>query len=155
MYKSYMYIFIFVRNCGGWLSSHKTVSTSNAIMQSSQMGKKGRLYVAWTPMSKIRNTNKGELKYMPIYVASDPVRYPAEAGNLCHGADRTYPSGPRVIETEKRYRNNCRTSCCFPPTSASVEQQQWVSVEVLECRNILQFSLLFAFWSLCISYRGL
>lgn len=103
MYKSYVYIFIFVRNCGGWLSSHKTEFTSNARMQSPQTGRKGRLCVTWIPMSKIRNTNKRQLKYMPIRVASDPARYPAEAGNLCHGADCTYPSGPRVIETEKRY----------------------------------------------------
>lgn len=49
-----------------------------------------------------RSLNKVGLKPTSIPVSSDP-RYPAEAGNVCRGAEHTYPTGPRVIDTEDTY----------------------------------------------------
>lgn len=45
---------------------------------------------------------------MPISIASDLKRYPAEAVNLCRGPEHTYTPGPRVIETEESDRGEDR-----------------------------------------------
>lgn len=59
-------------------------------------------------MSMSRNPNKNGLKPMPISIASDLKRYPAEAVNLCRGPEHTYTPGPRVIETEESDRGEDR-----------------------------------------------
>ena len=93
-------------------------------------------------MSRSRSLNKEGLEPTTIPVSSDP-RYSAEAGNLCHGAEHTYPSGPRVTETEDKYGKKVEPlqAQLLLPTK---EVNQWISmhVSVPECRNILQFYFL-------------
>lgn len=140
-----MYILIAIGHGGSWLSSQKTLPTSRATVQRPQAW-------AWAGTLTRKDWN-------PHHFLFPPTQSSLHKLGLCRGAEHTSLPGPQVVKTEGRYRKkveHLQARLRLPTNKVNGQiSSRGMSMGVPESRNVLQFSLLSVFWSLCLSCRGL